>query len=404
MGVKCACRNRGRWPAVAGVAATLCVAVTACGGSSSGGDGTTAGVKDKTVTIGLNLPFSGDRAIFGQMASGVKAYVKHVNATGGINGYKLTTEQGDNQYDSARAASVARQQARTAFLSITIGTVALRGIQPIADQLRLPVFAGADGSLFTPPKEYLFGQPPPYASVARADVDFAVDHLKASSFGFVYENDDLGQPAKEAVPAYAKKKGAKVLTSLGIDPTATDFSSYAARLKASGAKVVVSWADPVSMPGLQKAAAAIGYHPTWVTFFDKLSPSYTDLAGKLAQGVYVSSFVLPFSAPGAEGDLYRQTMKANFPKDEFSTFALQGWNFAAIAARAIKDATAGGKQLTRQSFLTAMNALPAGRVGMIGSVTYNKQQHYGATALAMFQFGAEGSIKQVTDFAPLPAA
>lgn len=383
------------------------VAVAACG-SSGGGSGTgggggssnAPGVNGKKVTVGLNLATSGPYAILGQTAAGTNAYFKQLNADGGVNGYKFTTVTGDNADSSSQVASVARQQANTTFTALGVADNILDGMGEIAQQTGQPIMVGANGSLLQPVQKYAYGLLPDYSSEGNFDAKFIMDNLKTKKFAFVYSDDDYGQPVAKTVEKYVKSQGGTIAASVPVSPTQTDFSSTAAKLKASGADVVLSWADLVAMPQIQKAAAAIGYSPKWVSGYGIVTPGYTSVAGSLAKGVYADYFQYPLNLKNSEVSSYKAAMAKDSPKDVESTFSQQGWTFGAIVAAAVKKATAGGKPLTRQGYLDALDSLPKGPVGLMSSVGFSPTRHYAANSTAMFQWtGSEW--KQVTPYTTL---
>jgi hypothetical protein len=59
----------------------------------------------------------------------------------------------------------------------------------------------------------------------------------------------------------------------------------------------------------------------------------------------------------------------------------------------VKNATAGGKPLTRQGFLNALGAIKDHPAGLIASLTYNDTQHYGADAGGFFQVTPTGTTQ-----------
>ena len=101
--------------AVALMALTAAVALTACGGDSSSDSSASPGTGEtKTLTIGVLMPFSGDGALWGrtELAS-TEVAAEHINAAGeikvGNDTYELAVKAYDNQWDPAVSATVARK-------------------------------------------------------------------------------------------------------------------------------------------------------------------------------------------------------------------------------------------------------------------------------------------------------
>src|SRR5450759_4990234 len=93
--------------ACAGIIVVCVMALSGCAssspGSSSGGlkVGPGVDVTNKTITLGIISPYSGPVAapVGDPLALGVKVFFDHVNANGGINGYKVKFIEKDSQYN-----------------------------------------------------------------------------------------------------------------------------------------------------------------------------------------------------------------------------------------------------------------------------------------------------------------
>jgi branched-chain amino acid transport system substrate-binding protein len=101
--------------AVALVALTAAAVLAACGSGSTTDSSASSGPgEQKTLTIGVLMPFSGDGALWGrtELAS-TEVAAEHINAAGGIKAgndtYMLAVKAYDNQWDPAVSATVARK-------------------------------------------------------------------------------------------------------------------------------------------------------------------------------------------------------------------------------------------------------------------------------------------------------
>jgi branched-chain amino acid transport system substrate-binding protein len=375
-----------------------------CGATGSSGGGGNASPSGKDIKIGLASVLSGPASAYGNVGNGARAYFRMVNDRGGVNGYKYSFVERDTAYEPSRAATVARDMAQRdkVFAIITEGSPAVQGIIPQAKSLGVPVFAAADGDLMSPPIRNVFGQNPRYSRLPLIDAEFIMGKLGQKQFGYVYENDAVGLPGSKTVPPYVKQHGGKLLTSTAIDLATKDFAPFASRLKRSGAKAVLAFLGTQPLAGLQKAAAAIGYKPKWVTLFASQAPEYLELAGPLAQGVYADGYQLPLPSPDPSVTEFHGAMQKYYPSADDSTFSQQGWNFAAIVQKGVEMATQGGKALTREGFLNAVNSLSGDKVGMLPSVDYSQPDtHSPAQVAGIFQIKGK-QIKLVQDFKPLP--
>jgi ABC-type branched-subunit amino acid transport system substrate-binding protein len=361
------------------------------------------------VKIGFSSILSGPPATAGQGTdAGTEAYLKMLNAQGGINGYKFTFDEKDNKYDPAKAATVARDLVNDGvFTIVSEGTEPLKATVPITDPQNIPVFTEADGEIVTPPKgqyQHVYGINPSYHGVCAAASDFILNHLHQKKAALVYLDNDGETIASKAFPAAYKARGGTLLDTEAVQVTTTDYTPFAQKLKNSGAKVVYAYILDSQLPGLQKAAAAIGYHPKWVTWFDPYTHGYLKLAGNLSNGVYLSYFPTPLnqtSDPNVKQ--YKKAMRKYAPSQLGTEPSAAGWTFGAAIAEAVKRATTGGKKLTAQGFEDALNTFDHENLGLVKSMTYNSQTHAGATRVAFYQIQKNGSLKKLTPYKELPS-
>lgn len=402
-------QGRSKFLIMSALASVVALSAAACGSSSTSGSGGSGGqtAASKTVTIGLSSILSGPAATAGQGTdAGIRAYMDTVNAAGGINGYKFAFNEQDNAYNPAQAATVARSLvAANVFTIVTEGSDPLAATVPVSNPHQIPVFAEANGETFDPPAspyQYSYGINPSYHDLAAQGAQFILDSLHETKAATVDLNNAGEDIANGAFTQYFTAHGGTVVDSEVTQLTTTDYSPFAAKLKASGAPVVYAFILDSELPGLQKAAAAIGYNPKWVTWFDPYTTGYLQLAGSLANGVYVSYFLTPLNdTSDPQVQAYLTAMQKYEPAEINNQPASQGWTFGAIIADAVRQVTAGGKPLTRTAFMAALNR-DGSAVGLVQSMTYTSDNHVGATEAAYYQIQPDNSLKAVTTYQPLP--
>ncbi|HEY2791078.1 MAG TPA: ABC transporter substrate-binding protein, partial [Micromonosporaceae bacterium] len=342
--------------------------------------------------------------VYGVASSGIRAYFNTINASGGVNGYTFKVVEEDNQYQPAKAASTARDLvSKGAFVIISEGTPSYDGIKQVAAQLKVPALVAANGDLFKPPPApNLFGENPPYSGESENLFRFVLQNLKIKKVGLAWENDDVGSPASKNAPGYVQQNGGQLVSSQAISNGTTDYSPFCQKFQAAGAQAVEGFLISTGLAGLQKACAAIGYKPVWVSPFFSFAPEYLALAGSASEGTYIDSYQYSLDSDQPGVTEYKQAMMKYFPKDVESAFAEQGYAFAQAVSDAVSTATTGGKALTQSAFLSGLT-INNQQVGLIPGFTYDSTTHQGAAELAIFQV-QNGSFVQKTDFQALPAA
>jgi branched-chain amino acid transport system substrate-binding protein len=388
---------------VAGTLASItALTLSGCGGSGGAGEGVS---EDKTITVGVSSIQSGAAASSGlSMDCTVQAYLDAAEEQDGLNGYTFEVLSRDHQYDPSRAANIAREFVNEdVFLMLTDGTATMNAALPAVEPRDIPIFATADGAVFTPPEyDAMFGINPSYAREAAGGARFIVEELGKTKTAIAYLNSEAGEPAAEAFPEYIEANGGQVLASEAIASTNTDYTAQAQNLKSSGAEVVYTFLLDTGLAALQKASDNIGYDPIWVSWFPAYTPSYLELSGSLAEGTYVSQFGTPLSETGNEGvATYLEIMEEACPDFVTSQAAQSASAFAAAIVAGVEEATEGDAELTREAFLEAIKGTEQS-YGVIPSVTWNEETHAGATKAAMYQINGGGELEAVTEYQPLP--
>ncbi len=68
----------------------------------------TQGIADKTINISNLGPFSGESAVFNPLNYGPEAYLRYINAQGGVHGRKFETIFADDACNEAKAPIIRR--------------------------------------------------------------------------------------------------------------------------------------------------------------------------------------------------------------------------------------------------------------------------------------------------------
>ena len=367
--------------------------------AASSGSGSTQGIDGKTILIGSSAILSGPYSSLATIATGFSAYMNYVNAKGGINGYKFRIVQRDNAYTAATSVAVARQLVFSdkVFALTVAGTTPTEAVLPMAGQLKVPMLFLGNADLVPKTIPNVFGEEPSFSRFTLHDANFIVNTLHKKTIAYAYEDDSLGRPPLSVLPGYVNSIGGSLVTTVGFPDTATDYSTYAAQLQASGAGAVIVIAGTNSVVGLQKAAAAIGYNPVWLAFFSSVTPVYLTLAGSLAEGTYFENFLETTSSNTPSMNLYKSKINAS----SWGLLTELGWSNAAMIVEGVGIATKHGRKLTDGSFEAALETLRHTLVGVWPDVTITKSSHSGGTSADVLEV-KNGKFVQVAPFTTLP--
>lgn len=385
------------------VPAFLAVSTTlgACTGSTS-----SSGVEGNTVKIGLSVTLSGPLASSGSATEcGVRAYLDAINANGGIEGYKFDITSKDNQYDPAVAAGVARDLASEGvFAVVTSGTATTQASVPVLKARGIPVLGSLDGGLVSPPKwEGEFGYFPSYEKDGSSAATFIREELKEDSASVVYFSPP-GDPNSHGFETTFEDSGGTLAANEALAPDVTDFSALAQKLKKAGAPVVYAAVVDTQLAGLQKAADAIGYDPQWVSWTLAQGPTYQNLAGDLAEGVYFSQWATSETETDdpAVQDYLDAVGKVKGCEDRTAEALVKsGYAQGAMIAYAVEQIVSDGDDPTPAGLIDVLGKVTDQQFGLTPHVTFDDDSHAGVRQDSYWKV-VDGQLELVRDFAPLP--
>ena len=245
--------------------------VTACGSSSSGGSiktGVGVDATNKVINLGVITPLSGPVAapIGIPLTKGIEVYFKSVNASGGIDGYKVNLIEKDSKYDPQTQVEAYQQiHNQVAMLAESLGSPTTKAIVDLSNADQMLVSA-ATLDAYLAREKYMVMVGTPYRLQVENAFDYVVNKLGVQNpkTGIIYQNDDYGQDGltgyKEAVSVYHLND----VGQASYQVTDKEFTAQVSQMKAAGAKYVFLTAIPTAAAGIIGTAHALGYDPQWI--------------------------------------------------------------------------------------------------------------------------------------------
>ena len=224
-----------------------CLALAACGGSSTGNS--TTGTTKSTYVIGLTGAFTGSNANVGvPIRDGAKAYFDQLNAKGGVDGHPVKLVAIDDKATPALGAANVKDilsQGGLAMLGLHNSNV-VAAVQADLAKNQLPglVLSLGTTDVLTPnPTPGLYSPFLPAWANAGVEVDYAAQALKLTNpkVGIVSFTSTAGRDLADRLQATVKARGWSVAANEGVVGTETDLSPVATKL--AGADVVLSGLD-----------------------------------------------------------------------------------------------------------------------------------------------------------------
>ena len=224
-----------------------------------------------TVTIGGTIPLSGIAAAYASVARGAEAYFKYVNARGGVASRRINYKYYDDKYDPSETVQRTRQlilEDKVFAVFNTLGTEHNLAIRSLLNTSKIPqIFPASGATTFGRDwRRYPMttaGFQPSYLAEGRI-FGKAVGQIRRNArVAVLYQNDDYGKDVLNGLKQGLKfaGRGGRVTAAQGYEISEVDVSSQIARLKSSGAHVLVIVATPSPAIRAFIAVNKLGWKP-----------------------------------------------------------------------------------------------------------------------------------------------
>jgi branched-chain amino acid transport system substrate-binding protein len=358
--------------------------------------GNTNGVTDTEVLIGGWGPQSGPAAAYGTIDRVIDAYFKKVNSEGGVNGRQIKFIYQDDAYQASMTQTVVKkmvEQDKVFALLAGLGTANNLAVMDYLVQNGVPHLAPATGTSFiaNPLKRPIFALQTNYQVEATLVTRYAADSLGAKKIAVFYQDDAFGKEGLDAITTVAKAKSKEVVAQVSYQATDKDFSSQALKLQQSGADTVIFWSVPGPTGAILQAISDIGYKPTLLLSAVANDPSLFKLSANTIDGAWTSAWLPDVTDPAANDPkitAFKDFMAKWAPKETPGGFAASGYAEAQLMVEGLKRA---GKDLTRESFVKALETLDNWKDGLTFSVSYSPTNHQGQNSVYFMQASAKDS-------------
>ena len=358
---------------------------------------------DKTVTVGINLPFTGADAHDAQLIKeGAMLAFDEANAKGGAGGYKINVTLFDDgtatagQYDPAQAATNARKMVADDSVVAAIGpqmSGSGKAMAPILSQGNLAtVTPSSTNPDITDPKfasTYMPGGKAIYFRTVTTDAfqgpnmaNYMADTLKIKS---VYVLDDSGAYGVGIANAYeeqAKKRGINVMGHDQLDPKEADYTTILTKVKSMNP-------DALYYGGVAQAGVKV------------VKQSY-DILPKIIRaggdGVYGAEILKGAGFPAAQGlyatiaapDLLANPDSEPFVKafaakygEQPENYSITAYDAALVLIDAIERVAKSGKPVDRNAIRDAIQESQAKTLQ--GVVSFDKNGDITSRVVSVFQ-------------------
>ncbi|MFI5272248.1 MAG: ABC transporter substrate-binding protein [Ktedonobacterales bacterium] len=374
---------RMRVVSVFSIVVVLGLFVSACGGSAAIKAGPGVDTANKTIALGILTPLSGPVAapIGVPLTKGIETFFKSVNASGGIDGYKVNLVEKDSQYDpQVQVQDYNQIHNNVLMLAESLGTPTTHAIVDLATRDKMLVTAATLDSYLANEK-YMVMVGTPYRLQVENAFDYVVNKLGIQSpkTGIIYQDDSYGQ---DGLKGYTESVAAYHLNDVGqatYELTDTKYTAQVTQMKTAGAQYVFLTAIPTVAAGIIGTAAQLGYTPHWILQSPAWATGLMGVSAGFSQLLQATTWVMGQGA--AWGDTSKPGMAEMMndvakyaPGQQPDGYFEYGYTEAKVTYAILKKAADNG-DLTRAGLLAAFDSLT--NIDMGGLVP---NIHYGATA------------------------
>src|SRR5713226_3092416 len=183
------------------------------------------GVTDTEIKLGQTVPYSGPASAFSSYGRVMTGYFEMINASGGINGRKITLLSLDNGFSPPKALEQTRKLVEDSEVLADVGTVGTTpniAIQKYLNQNKVPhVFISAGGRRFNDPKNFPWSVPmyPPFEMEGKTFGQYIQKNKPDAKIAVLFQNDDYGKDFLTGLKAALEGGTAKIVAEASYELT-----------------------------------------------------------------------------------------------------------------------------------------------------------------------------------------
>ena len=352
------------------------------------------GVTDSEIRIGQFAAQTGPAAELGKrMQVGIQAYFTAINATGGVNGRKLTLISRDDGYEPEKAAAAAKaliEEDKVFALIGSVGTPTTLAAVPAINAAGIPLigpFTGAQ-ALREPFNRNIFHVRASYFD----ETERIVQHLHTlgiKKIAVFYQNDSYGKAGLEGVTRALAKRDLKPVVAVTVERNSVDVAAALAEILKTNPEAVVQISAYKSCAALIKQSRAKSYAGQFFNVSFVGSKALADELGEASSaGVSISQVVpFPYTPSSAVVREYQERMTQAGIKD-FDFSSMEGFLAAKVLTEGLRRS---GKNLSREGLVTALESLRDYNLGGF-TINYSAKSHEGSRYTDLTTIGRGGKF------------
>lgn len=250
------------------------------------------------IKIGVVGPFTGEGATYGDaMKRGIGLAIEEINLAGGVEGKKIEAIYEDDKLSAKDGVNAFNKLAQFDKVPVVIGSASSSvslAIAPVAEKNKVILFSPiSTADALKDAGDYFFRNIPPNNIQATTAAYFVKNHLKTDSVAIFYENNDYGVNMSKVFTQTFQGLNGKVLANLPYESGQSDFKNSLFKIKEKKPSVVYIPGTYQENALIIRQAKEIGINATFIGGDGAYSPQLLKIAGKAAEGFYLTQMSLP---------------------------------------------------------------------------------------------------------------
>ncbi|MCG6893768.1 MAG: ABC transporter substrate-binding protein [Desulfobacteraceae bacterium] len=344
-----------------------------------------SGITDTEITIGMSLALGGHASYLGtQMLHGARAYLNHVNESGGIHGRTVRLIAYDDQYDPPQCVFNTQRliiQDRVFALFNYVGTPTTLKVLPLIEEAQIPLvgmFTGAH-RLRAPLSKWLINVRASYYQETEAAVTYLVEVLRLKKIAVFYQYDAYGFDGLSGTELALKNYGLVPVAKGTYIRGTLDIEEGLRRIMDSGAEAVVMIGTYDPCATFIRESYIAGFTPIFYNVSFVGADELARLLGDEGEGLIVTQVVPPpeliETHPSFVGAReYLELLGKYYPEDKPNFVSLEGYINAKVLHEGLRRA---GRALNREGFIEAIESIRNFDLGIDNPLSFSARDHQG---------------------------
>ena len=348
-----------------------------------------AEVPDHEVVLGTHTDISGPVAIWGVgILNGMRMRIDEANAAGGVHGRQIRLVVEDTGYQVPRAIQAANKlihRDKIFAMLLAIGTPTNNAVLEEQFAAGVPnLFPGTGARSTAEPYHRLkFTARGIYYDEMRAAVKYFHEQYGAEKFCTMYHDTEYGLEILEAVQDQTSEMGLELAGTSAYLPTDTEFTAAVLKLKNANCEVVLMGSVHRDTILVLEAARKIDWTDVaWVGNNAACGQVIADQESGSGEGYYCFVHMTRLYEDEIEDERLRAWWNDYVARfgEEPGLPAIEGYRNTDLVVEALQRA---GRDLTRDSFIAAMEGIQDYKDIFGYSVTFSQDDHNGVHSFVL---------------------